>query len=77
MVDHRESLAAERTRTIARLRWHLHELDPGWEPTARGLDRPSAYDAVEQHLRDRSGAVARLVRRLVERCRGVSAEIEQ
>jgi transposase len=30
LVDHREDLVAERTRIIARLRWHLHELDPGW-----------------------------------------------
>jgi transposase len=32
LVDHRESLVAERTQLICRLRWHLHELDPGWEP---------------------------------------------
>jgi transposase len=37
LVDHRESLVAERTRLICRLRWHLHELDPGWEPKARSL----------------------------------------
>ena len=29
--DHRESLVAERTRAINRLRWYLHELDPSWE----------------------------------------------
>src|SRR5215207_7275606 len=38
LVDHRESLVAERTRLICRLRWHLHELDPAWEPKARSLD---------------------------------------
>ena len=27
LVDHREDLVAERTRIIAGLRWHLHELD--------------------------------------------------
>src|SRR5215216_7040233 len=37
LVDHRESLVAERTRLICRLRWHLHELDPAWEPKARSL----------------------------------------
>ena len=36
LVDHREDLVAERTRIISRLRWHLHELDPGW--TAPGKD---------------------------------------
>ena len=38
LVDNRESLVAERTRAICRPRWHLHELDPSWEPRARGLD---------------------------------------
>jgi len=32
LVDHREDLVAERTRCINRLRWHLHELDPTWDP---------------------------------------------
>jgi transposase len=32
LVDHRNDLVAERTRTINRLRWHLHELDPSWHP---------------------------------------------
>jgi transposase len=31
LVDHREDLVAERTRIQQRLRWHLHELEPGWE----------------------------------------------
>lgn len=35
MVDHREDLVAERTRCLNRLRWHLHELDPTWDPKAR------------------------------------------
>ena len=39
LVDHREDLVAERTRAQNRLRWHLHELDPGSEPVARSLDR--------------------------------------
>ena len=34
LIDHREDLVAERTRIISRLRWHLHELDPGWLPPA-------------------------------------------
>ena len=29
LVGHREDLLGERTRMINRLRWHLHELDPG------------------------------------------------
>jgi transposase len=37
LVDHREQLVAERTRTINRLRWHLHQLDPDLEHAARRL----------------------------------------
>ena len=35
---------------ISRLRWHLHELDPGWEPKTRSLDRISALDQVEARI---------------------------
>lgn len=37
LVDHREDLVAERTQAMNRLRWHLHELDPGWDPRPRSL----------------------------------------
>jgi transposase len=37
LVDHREHLVAARTRTINRLRWHLHQLDPDLEHAARRL----------------------------------------
>jgi transposase len=41
LVDHREHLVAERTRTINGLRWHLHQLDPNLEHAARRLPGPS------------------------------------
>ncbi len=37
LVDHREDLLAERTRHINRLRWHLHEIDPAWDPKPQAL----------------------------------------
>jgi transposase len=77
LVDHREDLVAERTRVISRLRWHLHELDPTWEPTARGLDRVSAYDTVQARLDGVPGTVARLARSLVDRCRALTVEINE
>ena len=77
LVDYRESLAAERTRLISRLRWHLHELDPTWEPTARSLDRLSAYRLVEEHLGDAQGLVTDLARRILERLRQLTPEINQ
>lgn len=60
LTDHREAMVAERTRTINRLRWHLPELDPSWEPGPRSLDRASAHDRVEQRIAGASGLVARL-----------------
>jgi len=67
LVDHREDLIAERTRIISRLRWHLHELDPGWLPPAN-IDRTSAFTAITTHLdtMQNGGLVLRLARRLVE-----------
>jgi transposase len=76
LVDHRESLVSERTRVINRLRWHLHELDPGWEPSARSLDRASAYDVVAARLANRVGLVARLSRGMVDRLRDLTREID-
>jgi transposase len=75
LTDHRESLVAERTRVICRLRWHLHELDPAWEPKKRSLDRISALDQVEARIAGRDGTVARLARALTSRCRELTAQI--
>jgi transposase len=47
LVDHRGELVAERTRVIARLRWHLHELDPSLDPAPRSLDSSSRQSDVD------------------------------
>ncbi len=75
LVDHREDLVAERTRAQNRLRWHLHELDPGSEPVARGLDRAVVLAALEARLADQPGTVGRLARELVVRIRELTATI--
>jgi transposase len=75
LVDHREDLVAERTRIISRLRWHLHELDPSWQPTARGLDRPRLLNQTAARLQHQQGTTARLARDLVERLHALNAEI--
>jgi transposase len=67
VVDHRESLIAQRTRLICRLRWYLHELDPAWEPKARSLDAQRTAEQLQARLQDRPGIVARLARELVSR----------
>jgi transposase len=75
LADHRDDLVVERTRVINRLRWHLHELDPGWEPPARCLWRPKHLTQILHRLADVTGTVARLARALIERCRLLSVEI--
>ncbi len=43
-AHHREDLVAGRTQAQNRLRWHLHEFEPGVEPPARALDRGARAD---------------------------------
>ena len=76
LVDHREDLVGERTRIMSRLRWHLHELDPGWEPAPRSLDRPKTWTEIEARLAGLDGLVARLARDLVGRCRQLTTDIK-
>jgi transposase len=63
--DHREDLVAERTRVQNRLRWHLHELEPGWEVPAGALDRTVWLDAVAARLAGHRGVVAEIATELV------------
>lgn len=76
LVDHREDLVAERTRMISRLRWHLHELDPGNEPAARALTHLRNLGKLAARLDDGiEGTVARLASEITERCRDLTVEI--
>jgi transposase len=84
LVDHREDLVAERTRCINRLRWHLHELDPTWDPAARSLTSYRNIDAVSARLALLDGMVVRIateiaaqVRQLTVRERALEREITQ
>src|SRR5499427_7320573 len=60
LVDHREDLVAERTRMINRLRWHLHELDPGWDPKPRSLRSRKNVAAAAARLAGMDSLVARI-----------------
>lgn len=77
LIDHRDDLVAERTRIENRLRWHLHELEPGSEPLARSLDRTHVLDALERQLAGLDGTVARIARELVVRIRDLSRSIDE
>jgi transposase len=76
LVDHREDLVAERTRIINRLRWHLHELDPTWDPPVRSFDRNKTIAQLTKKLAHRQGTIARLARRLLAYCTNLTAEIK-
>jgi transposase len=69
LLDHREDLVTERTRMQNRLRWHLHELMPGWEPAPGSLDRYKTLDEVAARLAEHCGVVAELAAELVEHIR--------
>lgn len=68
-------MVAERTRALNRLRWHLHELDPGAEPRARSLKHLRNLDSLAARLEGQGSLVARLARRLVAGCRELTLEI--
>ena len=72
LVDHREDLVAERTRCVNRLRWHLHELDPTWDPPARSLSRYVHLDAIAARLAGLDGMVARIAGEIVADIRGIT-----
>jgi transposase len=75
LVDHREDLVAERTRSQNRLRWHLHELDPALEPPERSLDTLKVLDRLGRRLARREHSVQlRIARELVSRCRELTRQ---
>jgi transposase len=78
LVDHRDALVAERTRVQCRLRWLLHELEPGLEIPARALDRRLWLERVARRLRRLEPSVqASLARSFLRRCRALSAEVAE
>ena len=74
LVDHREDLVNERTRCINRLRWHLHELDPSWDPTARSLTSYRNIDAVAARLATMDTLLARIAADITARVRELTVQ---
>src|SRR5215213_4562918 len=77
LVDHREDLVAERTRHINRLRWHLHEIDPTWDPGPRAFTMVKHQDIAARRLATLDSVIARIATDLVERIRQLTADINQ
>jgi transposase len=62
LVDRREDLVAQRTSTINRLLWRVHELDPEHAPKPRSLDLAKHRDLLAAWLDTVPGLVAELAR---------------
>ena len=77
LVDHREDLVKDRTGHINRLRWHLHELDPEWDPQPRSLVRYKTLDAVAGKLAAETSMTARVAPDLVARVRELTVAINE
>jgi transposase len=76
LVDHREDLIGERTRHINRLRWHLHEIDPTWDPKKRALTTMKHLAATQRRLEETTTTVvAKIAADLVNRIRALTLDI--
>lgn len=62
LVDRREVLVAQRTATINRLRWRVHELDPERAPKPASLDLAKHRRLLGDWLATQPGLVAELAR---------------
>lgn len=77
LVDHREDLVAERTRTVNRFRWHLHELDPEQDPAPSALNRAAVRNPLAGWLAGQPGLVAELAAELLSDIGVLTARISQ
>ena len=80
LVEHRNDLVAERTRTVNRLRWHLLELCPELEASLKrkALNQARTLDRVDRQLRKLpTGARVRIAREQISDLRGLNRDIER
>ena len=77
LVDYREGLVKERTGIQNRLRWRLHELEPGFDPPPGSLNRYKTLDHIDVLIADHTGLVATLAGREIARIREITREANQ
>ena len=80
LLDHRNDLVADRTRTVNRLRWHLLQLSPELERTLKrgAFNQARVLDRVDRQLRRLpSCARVRVAREHVARIRQLNRQAEQ
>jgi hypothetical protein len=79
LLDHRNDLVAERTRTVNRLRWHLLQLCPELERSVKrkAFNKPRVLDRVDRQLRKLgAGARARIARDQIAQLRALNRQID-
>src|SRR5512132_473333 len=79
LLDHRNDLVAERTRTVNRLLWHLLELCPELEGSLKrgALNQARVLERVDRRLRKLpAGARVRITREQIARLRGLNRRID-
>lgn len=77
LVDHREDLLAARTRHLNRLRWHLHEIDPAWDPKPQALITYKHLALCSARLGDVESVVGAVALDLVARVRALTFDIRR
>ena len=80
LLDHRNDLVAERTRTVNRLRWHLLQLCPELERSLKrgALNQSRELDRVDRRLRKLpAGARVRIAREQVSELRSLNRQAKQ
>ena len=77
LVDYRDSLVKDRTAAQNRLRWRLHELEPGYDPPSGSLNRYKTLAEIEELLSGHTSTVAGLAQREVTRIRELTREANQ
>jgi len=77
LVDYRESLVKDRTAAQNRLRWRLHELEPGYDPPAGSLNRYKTLDEIDRLLGGHTSMVAALGGRELARIGELTREANQ
>ena len=80
LLDHRNDLVAERTRTVNRLRWHLLQLSPELERSLKpgSLNQPRVLDRVDRRLRKLPArAQVRVAREQVARIRSLNRQTDE
>jgi transposase len=75
LADHRDDLVREGTRIQNRLRWHLHDLWPGFEIPLGSLDHPKWLDRLSRKLnRAPKKARVRICLQQVRQLRSISRQ---